>query len=155
DCMKTSGAGVFAAGDVTEARDFFSGNTVHSPIWPNATAQARIAALNMLGYSFRYEGGLARNSVKVFGLPVLVGGITWGMEGFREVVEAWDEKECIYRKLIYSARGQLSGFILMGRFENAGQKLSLIRKHMANGPENRQYPYSGFSRLLGGLANEV
>lgn len=155
DCMRTSAEGVFAAGDVTEARDFFSGNIMHNPIWPNATAQARIAALNMLGYSFRYEGGLARNSVKIFGLPILVGGMTRGAGDSPEIVEAWDEKECVYRKLIYSARGRLSGFIMLGRFENAGRQLSLIRKTMDFWPGNNIYPVSGFTRMLGGLANEI
>ena len=47
--MQTNVPGVYAAGDCAEAFDKVSGKAVVSAIQPNASEQARVAALNMLG----------------------------------------------------------------------------------------------------------
>ena len=46
--LQTNVAGIFAAGDCAEALDKVSGKAMVSAIQPNATEQARIAALNMV-----------------------------------------------------------------------------------------------------------
>ena len=47
--LQTNVPGIYAAGDCAEAYDKISGTTIVSAIQPNASDQARIAALNMLG----------------------------------------------------------------------------------------------------------
>ncbi len=46
--IQTSVPGIYAAGDIAEAPDLFSGRHLVAAIQPNAAGQARIAALNML-----------------------------------------------------------------------------------------------------------
>ena len=64
DRMETNVTGVFAAGDVTEARDFFSGVKNPMPIWPDAYIQGDIAGSAMAGGDKNYNGGLAMNSIE-------------------------------------------------------------------------------------------
>jgi NAD(P)H-nitrite reductase large subunit len=47
--LQTSVPGIYAAGDCAEAFDKVSGKTIVSAIQPNASEQARVAALNMVG----------------------------------------------------------------------------------------------------------
>jgi len=49
--LQTNVPGIFAAGDCAEAFDKVSGTTMVSAIQPNASEQARIAALNMVAYA--------------------------------------------------------------------------------------------------------
>ena len=49
---------IFAAGDVAEARDFFTGKPKVSAIIPSAVTQGRIAGANMAGLKTEYEGGI-------------------------------------------------------------------------------------------------
>ena len=46
DHMRTTVAGVYAAGDVAEAADWLTGERYVHAIFPNAVAQAKIAAAN-------------------------------------------------------------------------------------------------------------
>ena len=56
DRMRTSAAGVYAAGDVAEAQDRLTGERYVHAIFPNAVAQAEVAALNILGIDTAYAG---------------------------------------------------------------------------------------------------
>lgn len=86
--MQTNIAGVYAAGDVTEAAGFHSGKPSLNAIQPNAADQARIAALNMAGGSAGSQGSLAINVLDTLGLisvslglwagePAAAGGRAW------------------------------------------------------------------------------
>jgi NADPH-dependent 2,4-dienoyl-CoA reductase/sulfur reductase-like enzyme len=68
DRMQTSIPGIYAAGDVAEAPDLFSGKHLVAAIQPNAADQARIAALNMAGQAARMKGVLAINVLDSLGL---------------------------------------------------------------------------------------
>ena len=61
DRLETTVPGIFAAGDVAEAPDLFTGAHLVSAIQPNAVDQARVAALNMAGKDVRLPGVLAIN----------------------------------------------------------------------------------------------
>ena len=56
DRMQTSVPGIYAAGDVAEAPDLFTGAHLVSAIQPNAVDQARVAAINMAGGDARMPG---------------------------------------------------------------------------------------------------
>jgi NADPH-dependent 2,4-dienoyl-CoA reductase/sulfur reductase-like enzyme len=66
--MQTSVPGIYAAGDVAEAPDLFSGRHLVSAIQPNAVDQARIAALNMAGQPTEMKGVLAINVLDSMGM---------------------------------------------------------------------------------------
>ena len=66
--MRTNVDGIFAAGDVTEATGFHSGDPELNAIQPNAADQARVAALGMAGQQARSQGSLAINVLDTLGL---------------------------------------------------------------------------------------
>ncbi|MGO8870103.1 MAG: FAD-dependent oxidoreductase [Acidimicrobiales bacterium] len=74
DRMSTSVNGIVAAGDVAEAADWLTGERFVHAIFPNAVAQAPIAAANLLGADVRYEGAEAMNSLKHLGVPIVAMG---------------------------------------------------------------------------------
>jgi NADPH-dependent 2,4-dienoyl-CoA reductase/sulfur reductase-like enzyme len=78
DRMETSVPGIFAAGDVAEAPDLFTGAHLVSAIQPNAADQARVAALNMAGRDVRLPGVLAINVLDTLGLISSSFGQWWG-----------------------------------------------------------------------------
>ena len=76
--MESSVKGIFAAGDVAEAPDLFTGAHLVSAIQPNAADQARVAALNMAGQNSRLKGVLAINVLDTLGLISSSFGQWWG-----------------------------------------------------------------------------
>jgi NAD(P)H-nitrite reductase large subunit len=74
DHLRTSVAGIVAAGDVAEAADWLTGERYVHAIFPNAVTQAPIAAANLLGGTVRYEGAEAMNSLKHLGVPIVAMG---------------------------------------------------------------------------------
>ena len=64
DRMETSVPGIYAAGDVAEAPDIFTGAHLVSAIQPNAADQARVAALNMAGQDVRLPGVLGHQCAR-------------------------------------------------------------------------------------------
>jgi NADPH-dependent 2,4-dienoyl-CoA reductase/sulfur reductase-like enzyme len=68
NAMRTSVADIYAAGDVTEALGFHTGQPELNAIQPNAVDQARIAAHNMAGGSALSGGSLAINVLDTLGL---------------------------------------------------------------------------------------
>ena len=65
--MQTNCPHVFAAGDVAQAPDFFTGKPVLNPIMLSAAEQGRVAGLSMIGISERYAGTLTANVLSYFG----------------------------------------------------------------------------------------
>lgn len=65
--MSTNVANIFAAGDVAETFDFFSGGSTVNPILPSASAQGKVAGDNMAGKTSEYEGSLGMNAFNFFG----------------------------------------------------------------------------------------
>ena len=98
DGMRTNVEGVFAAGDVAEGRDFFSGEPLVSAIQPNAADQARVAAVNMAGGNALLPGVLPINVLATLGLISTSFGQWWGMEG-GDSVEHCDEEHSQYISL--------------------------------------------------------
>ena len=76
--MQTSVAGIYAAGDVAEAPDLFTGAHLVAAIQPNAADQARVAALNMAGRDSQLPGVLAINVLDTLGLVSTSFGQWWG-----------------------------------------------------------------------------
>jgi phenylglyoxylate dehydrogenase epsilon subunit len=65
--METSIPGIYAAGDVTEAPDFFLNHNTLNRTLPLAAEQGRLAGINMAGGDERYAGNLKMNIFNFFG----------------------------------------------------------------------------------------
>jgi NAD(P)H-nitrite reductase large subunit len=118
--QRTSVPNILAAGDAAETVDLLSGERYVHAIFPNAVAQGRVAAYNLLGLDLSYKGAESMNSLKHLGLPVMAIG---SMEG-EEVRQCY--KGCL-RKL-YFRDGRLVGCRLVGDTRSAGIFRSLINK---------------------------
>ena len=107
DRMETSVPGIYAAGDVAEAPDLFTGAHLVSAIQPNAADQARVAALNMAGQKVKLPGVLAINVLDTLGLISSSFGQWWGTEE-KDGVELVDKDHHRYLSL------QFQGDVLIG-----------------------------------------
>ncbi|MDE2059348.1 MAG: NAD(P)/FAD-dependent oxidoreductase [candidate division NC10 bacterium] len=125
--QRTSLDGVYAAGDVAETVDMFSGERVVNAIWPEALNQGKIAGLNMAGVATPCEGSMAMNVTSVLQTPVASIGAWNSQPGERyQIREVRDDRKRIYRKLVFDG-DQLVGAILVGTFEDAGILHNMIR----------------------------
>ena len=77
DHLRTTVPNVYAAGDVAEAADWSTGERYVHAIFPNAVAQAKIAAAN-LGANITDDGAESMNSLKHLGVPIVAMGMTEG-----------------------------------------------------------------------------
>lgn len=130
--METSVPGIFAAGDVAEAPDLFTGAHLVSAIQPNAADQARVAAINMAGGNARMPGVLAINVLDTLGLISTSFGQWWG-EPDGQGVEHVDE--AAYRYLSLQFKGDvLIGATSIGMTQHVGALRGLIQGKLKLGP---------------------
>ncbi len=128
DRMETTLKGVFAAGDVAEARDFFTSVRNPMPIWPDAYIQGDIAGTSMAGSKKEYAGGLAMNSIEFFKVSTISMGITnISNPDEYEVLTYQDMETYNYRKIVLQGT-RLVGAVLVGNVERAGIFAGLIRE---------------------------
>ncbi len=149
DRMETSVAGIFSAGDVAEARDFFSGGKNPMPIWPDAYIQGDVAGISMAGGQKDYQGGLAMNSIELFKVPTISMGITNPELGERYQVLTYQNPEKYeYRKIVLE-NDLLVGVVMVGNVDRAGIFAGIIRDKVAVAPfkEHLLAPDFGFVHL--------
>ena len=117
-CQRTSLRHIYAAGDVAETTDMFSGQRVTIAIWPEALNQGRVAGLNMAGEPTTYEGSMAMNTTSVLGLPIASLGL-WQVTDTADyqIHSELNEAKREYRKLVFKD-GRLVGTILVGSSMN-------------------------------------
>jgi NAD(P)H-nitrite reductase large subunit len=120
DYLRTNVAEISAAGDVAETANRVTGRRSVQANFPNAVAQGRVAAYNVLGWEVRYEGADSMNSLKHLGLPLMAVG-RMGGEELR--VRGGDS----LRKL-YLEDGRIIGFGLYGDISSAGIYRALMNK---------------------------
>ena len=125
DSMQTSVPGIFAAGDVAEAPDLFTGRHLVAAIQPNAADQARIAALNMAGQAARMSGVLAINVLDSMGMISSSFGEWQGVAG-GEGVERADEAKGRYISLQFNG-DVLVGATAIGLTDHVGALRGLIQ----------------------------
>lgn len=126
--MQTSVPGIYAAGDVAEAPDLFTGAHLVAAIQPNAADQARVAALNMAGGDARLPGVLAINVLDTLGLISSSFGQWWGetAEAGGCGVERIDPVRWRYLSLQFKA-DRLIGATAIGLTEQVGILRGLIQ----------------------------
>ncbi|SNB45776.1 NAD(P)/FAD-dependent oxidoreductase [Geobacter sp. DSM 9736] len=149
DRMQTTAEGIYAAGDVAEARDFFSGDKNPMPIWPDAYIQGDVAGVAMAGGEKRYGGGLAMNSIELFKVPTISMGITNPGDPKRyEILTYQDLENYQYRKVILEGN-RIVGAVLVRTVDRAGIFSGLIREKVDITPfrERLLAPDFGFAHL--------
>jgi NADPH-dependent 2,4-dienoyl-CoA reductase/sulfur reductase-like enzyme len=72
--LRTSAPDVFAAGDVAQVFDSYSGQSVLDTLWGTARSQGYTAGLNMAGSSTRYEKSVPFNVTRLAGLTTTIIG---------------------------------------------------------------------------------
>lgn len=123
--MQTSAPGIYAAGDVVEAFDVVNEDRRVIAILPLAYEQGRVAGWNMAGRAARYTGGLALNSMTLFGLPLMTIGLTV-TDSRPDLTALVHRADGVFRKLVF--RGDtLVGAILLGDLAGGGVLTGLIK----------------------------
>ncbi len=118
--MRTAVSGVYAAGDCVQAPDYLTGAPIINAIWPEAVEQGRIAALNILGMDAVYRGGIPRNVINIFDVPVLSVGYLSGDAKREEFPGGWITT--------YTHEGQVIGMEIIGELHQHGY-LPTLYKH--------------------------
>jgi NADPH-dependent 2,4-dienoyl-CoA reductase/sulfur reductase-like enzyme len=72
--LQTSVLDIYAAGDVAQVYDPFSGNSIVDSLWGPARAQGHAAGLNMAGISTRYIKAVPFNVTRLAGLTTTIIG---------------------------------------------------------------------------------
>ncbi|MBI4286434.1 MAG: NAD(P)/FAD-dependent oxidoreductase [Chloroflexi bacterium] len=111
--MKTSADGVYAAGDVSEAPEFLSGEAGPNPILPSAIEQGRVAGANMAGKTTSYEGWIPTNIYNFFGKVSFSAGLAMPSNGAYQVLMDKKEASQEVRKLVFQD-GRLVGAMFLG-----------------------------------------
>lgn len=139
DRMRTSAAGIFAAGDVVETKDIALDKKSINAIWPCAVEQGYAAGLNMTGKKVLYPGSLRMNSIGNFiGQPAISIGMvsapteTGGAEAGEAYQEVTRSSKDTYRKLILKG-SRIVGATLVGDTQKAGILGVLIKKQIEVG----------------------
>ncbi|HEY5121825.1 MAG TPA: FAD-dependent oxidoreductase [Acidimicrobiales bacterium] len=120
DTLQTSETGIFASGDVAEARDWLTGERFVHAIFPNAVAQGEIAASNLLGANLKYDGAEAMNSLKHLGIPI----VAMGTIDAPDEVLRWESGSEL--RSVYLRDDTIIGAQLAGNIRAAGVYRSLM-----------------------------
>jgi len=127
--MMSSIPDVYAAGDVAEAPDFFTGQPGMNQIIESAVDEGRIAGANMAGEAAEYEGWISSNIFNFFGNAAFSAGLSMPTNNHYEVLKEKDEEKARFKKLVYD-EGRLVGGMFLNVDLDPGVLLYLIRKRV-------------------------
>ncbi|MFH1777176.1 MAG: FAD-dependent oxidoreductase [Candidatus Omnitrophota bacterium] len=137
--LQTNIENIFAAGDICETEDLARQVMRVNALWPNAVEQGKIAGGNMaakiIGKDLvEYDGSISMNSIEIFGLPVISMGVISGKkeDGFEEFSHVESQNE-VYKKIVIKDN-LIKGMIYLGRIENSGLLLKLIKSKLDISP---------------------
>ena len=124
--LRTSRAGVFAAGDCAEAPDLLvRGKRTISGTWFEAVAQGETAGANMLDLNRPTPGALKMNVMEICGVAVASIGMTETPDAEGRVLTS--SRHGVYRKLVIW-QDRIVGAVLVGDVSEAGAIATLIRR---------------------------
>ncbi len=124
--MESSVKGIYAAGDVAQAGELFSGHKKNIPILPNAYRQGRVAGINMAGQECLSSPVMPMNSLDIFGLSAISVGQSTAEDECCEMIRKQDNNPPGYRKIVLK-NGRIIGAIFIGKIDRAGIITGLIR----------------------------
>ncbi|TEB07563.1 NADH-dependent phenylglyoxylate dehydrogenase subunit epsilon [Pelotomaculum schinkii] len=125
--QETSYPDIYAAGDVCESLEVFTGKVAPTPIWPLAVLQGQVAGTNMAGGRRKIVNNFAfKNSMEFYGLNTVSFGFPEAPD--TSYTTYIMESPGSYKKYIFKD-GCLRGAILQGDISRAGVTGALIRKN--------------------------
>ncbi len=150
DTLCTSAPNIRAAGDAVETCDRMTGERFVHAIFPNAVAQARVVAEQLLGYDTRYEGAESMNSLRHLGIPVIAVGRQTGETELKIRTDTQLRK-------INLTDGRIVGFRLAGDIRGAGvyRSLMLRRVDVSRYGDELLEPGFGPTRLAGAVFSQA
>jgi len=141
ECLQTSVAGVYTAGDVAEFYDVVIRRRNQLGTWGNAQGHGRVAALNMLGARTVYED-VPMYSSTLFDSYIRVIGLTPELYPDLEAFERLDVQGRSYQRLFFLEE-RLVGAVLIGDMKLRARIFALIK-------ERTPIPHTERARLLEG-----
>lgn len=130
--MRTSVAGVWAAGDVCEAKSFFEAASGLNANLPSAVDQGRVAGMGMSADPGLkpFEGNISLNTMKCFGLRVCtVGWVADDLPARLRVEKILEPEKDYYQKLVFDGR-RLVGACGINANMDPGIMQQLIRRRI-------------------------
>lgn len=129
--QETSCPDIYAAGDVCESLEAFTGKVAPTPIWPLAVLQGQVAGINMAGGRRKMANNFAfKNSMEFYGLNTVSFGLPEAPDTSYTTYIL--ESPGSYKKFILKD-GCLRGAILQGDITRAGVTGALIRQNIPVG----------------------
>ena len=125
--MQTSVPGIYAAGDVAQARHLLSGKPEMFGNWPSACTEGKIAGYNMAGKAHKLAGEVAYNVLPVFNCTAAFLERRDGGDKQTEVLTYLNESKSIYRKILIK-KNRIVGAVMLGAYKDAGVVLNLLRE---------------------------
>jgi phenylglyoxylate dehydrogenase epsilon subunit len=110
--MRTSVGDIYAAGDVAEAHDFFTGKPKINATIPSAVAQGRIAGANMVGENTEYEGNIPMTAFNFLGNQAFSIGLPVPQDNAEQVWKQKDDEKRRFKKLIFNGSRLMGGMFL-------------------------------------------
>ena len=129
--LKTNLDNIYAAGDIAQGPEFFTGAREVHAIQPTASEHGRIAALNMAGQETFYHGSLSMNVLSTIGLVSTSYGQWMGVKGGDETSMA-DPDRFKYIKLAFED-DVLVGALALGFPAHPGVMRGLMQSKIALG----------------------
>ena len=124
--MHTNDPDIFACGDCIETFDLLTGEPTLSLLWPSARQQAKVAALNALGFEAEYEGAFSVVMEDICGIPAVSLGKTMESAEQEKLLVLEDENSEGYYCIILE-EDTFVGYQNIGRPEGAGSIMFMIK----------------------------
>jgi len=131
--LQTNIAGIYAAGDVAEGRDFSTGTQQVHAIQPTASEHGRISALNMVGNTHYYRGSVNMNVLDTLGLISSSFGLWMGTETGGDCAELVQPEQFRYLSLQFEG-DIIVGATSLGLTQHVGVLRGLIQNKIKLGP---------------------
>lgn len=144
DMMKTSVKNIWAAGDVAQARDFFSGKQDLNAILPDAFEQGKVAGMSMAGAeeaqgSEPYKGGLSMNTFNFYGNRSFSVGLSLEEDETKyEIARTTIAGSRVYQKLVFEGN-RLVGALGINVTMDPGVLMNLIRRKVDLGARKEEF----------------
>lgn len=129
DRMQSNIPDIYIAGDISEAKDFFSDEKIISSMQPDAVDQGLIAGFNMAGKEERYAGSISTNMFRFFGNNAFSIGRYNNHFHDEEIITHSSPERIFYRKIVIG-NDRLSGAIFINDDVDPGIVRNLIRKRV-------------------------
>ena len=131
--MRTNIDGVYAAGDVAEAQDFFTGKPKINAIIHSAVIQGKVAGANMVGSNAEYEGSIPMMAFNFFANQAFSIGLTIPRSSTDQVLKQKDEHGKKYTELIFE-RNRLVGGMFLNEKIDPGLIHYLVKRRVDMAP---------------------